>query len=347
MSALFAAIVALVVALLPAPVAPAPVAGHAGPEPGPGWFLATIADEDEMRLVVIEPDGTRHPVLERDNPGWGLADWSPDGTTALLSRQLSDHHRVLLVGITTGAAELLDLPGDVSDAVLAPDGDGLLVVSFGGLLSLLARDGTSTPLDQRVSGPLLIAPDGTTLLTNGARWQQKVMRVLDAATGEVVDQIPVGGHCQPVRWWDAHRALLNCDGSLSLLDPATGTLQVLTHRHNRSIGDFGHLDARRIDSGLYLEISGACGYVFLGQKYPDGRVTKLVVPHTDGNLHLLGGAGRRLVIQHVGGCERDGPRSVMSRFDPVTGEERPIVALRPDRWLGAVLAYGVRALTEY
>lgn len=325
-------VLALLASLLSAPAAP--------PAPGPGWYLTTISSDHGIRLVLLEPDGTRHQVLERDDRRWMLADWSTDGSTALLTRQLYDHWKVLVVDVATGDTRKVVLPDDVMNAVLAPSGDGLLTTTYDLELELYSLDGTRTPL-ATVSGPALASPDGSTLVTNGATWQRRVVRVLDAATGEVVRRVPVDGHCHPVRAWDEERVLMTCNETLALLDPNAGTVTKLTRRNTTRIGDYGHLDARRIDSGLYVEVAGACGYVFLG-RYDHGRLTKVDTGDPNGNTYLLGQAGRRLVIEHVGSCDGEQPRTSITRFDPVTGRERVLLAPPGRRWLGAVLAYGER-----
>lgn len=335
----------------------------AAPQPGAGWYLAVIDHGPRgeygvrarvQRLVLVAPDGARHRVLQRKagrHGGFRLVDWSPDGSMALLVAGAEGHERALRVDVPTGHRTAMRLPADTASVILAPDGSGVLVAAFGDRsgepMSRIAWDGTVTVLEKRMDAAVLPSPDGTALLTNGPGWHAKVMRVLNTSDGSVADRIRVPGHCRPVRWWDDRRALVACDGDLALLDPATGTFRRLTARHNRRIGDFGHLDARRIGSGLYVQVAGACGYEFLGRKHHGGRVTPVRVPGAVGSVLLLGSAGDRLVIEHAASCDGAAPRAEIGRFDPATGVEDVLVRLGRHEAFGRVLAYGERQTLGY
>ncbi|HEU5035632.1 MAG TPA: WD40 repeat domain-containing protein [Nocardioides sp.] len=331
--------------------------------PGQGWYLAVVnhgprgdygIEPKRQRLVLVAPDGDQRTLLARRAGGYRnvrLVDWSPDGDTALLLTGREGDSTAITVDVATGHTTRTSLPRNAASVVLAPDGGGLLVAAFGDSsgepMYRLAWDGTRSRLEARMNAAALPSADGGTLLTNGTGWHQKVVRVLSATDGSVVRRIHVDGHCQPVSWWDDHRALLTCDDDLALLDPATGDLTRLTSRHDRRIGDYGHLDARRIASGLYVEVAGACGYQFLGRKGHDGRVTKVRVPHALGNVLLLGAAADRLVIEHARSCDGSAPRSVIARFDPVSGRERALVRLPRSEDFGSILAYGERQPLGY
>ncbi len=354
-----ARILGILTLLLPLLALPAAAPALTAPAPGAGWYLAVVnhgprgeygIEPTRQRLVLVAPDGDQRTLLAR-RAGFQLVDWSPDGATALLLAGREGHQRTIAVDVSTGRTTSTRMPRDTASVVLAPDGTGLLVAAFGDRsgepMSLVAWDGTRTPLEARVNSAVLPSPDGATLLTNGPRWSARVLRVLSAADGSVVRRIPVDGHCQPVRWWDAERALVTCDGDLALLDPASGDLDRLTRRHDRSIGDLGHLDARRIDSGLYVEVAGPCGYVFLGRRHADGRVTKVEVPGAVGNVLLLGATADRLVIEHAQSCDGGVPRAVIARLDPATGHERVLVRLPGSEDFGRILGYGERQPLGY
>jgi len=347
--------VSLVLLALPSP-APAMQVAAAPAQPGAGWYLAIVdhgprgeygIEPTRQHLVLIAPDGSRRTLLSRRADGARgvqLVDWSPDGATALLLSGREGRQRAIAVDVASGGTTTMRVPRDAASVVLAPDGSGLLVAAFGDRsgepMSLVAWDGTTTDLQTRMNAAVLRSPGGDTLLTNGPSWRSRLMRVLSATDGSVVRRIPVGGHCRPVRWWDARRALVTCDGDLALLSPETGRLVRLTDRHDGRIGDLGHLDARRIDSGLYVQVAGPCGYEFLGRRRHDGGVSALRVPGAVGDVRLLGATAERLVIQHAQSCDGGAPRSVIARFDPVTSRERVLVRLGRSAGFGAILGYG-------
>jgi len=353
----------LVLSLLATPAATASVAPDhritaADDVAGPGSYLAIVdhgargdhgIEPRRQRLALVAPDGTQRTVLERQGTGYRsvrLVDWSPDGSTALLLTGPEDRTRAITVDVATGDTTTTRVPSDAASVLLDPAGAGLLIAAFGDRtgqpLYRLAWDGTRTDLDVRVAGTLLVSPDGTSLLTNGQSWRAKVMRVLSATDGSVVRRIAVDGRCQPVRWWDDHRALLTCGRDLALLDPATRTMRRLTDQHALGIGDLGHLDARRVVSGLYVQVAGGCGDEFIGRRHHDGRVTAVRFPHAIGDVHLLGTAGDRLVVEHAQSCDGAAPRSVIARFAPTTGHERTLVRLPSSEAFGRILAFGER-----
>jgi TolB protein len=345
--------------ILPLLALPAAASATTADGPGDGWYLAVVdhgprgefgVEPKRQRLVLIAPDGAQRTVLTRTG-GFQLVDWSPDGATALLLAGRDGHHRAIAVDVATGDTASTRLPYDTATVALAPDGGGVLTAAFGdGMgepLSHVDWDGTRTRFEPRMNSALLPSPDGTTLLTNGPRWDARVMRVLSAVDGSVVRRVPVPGRCQPVRWWDDERALLTCDEDLALLDPVTGAFERLTRSHDRRIGDLGHLDARLIDSGLYVQVAGPCGYVFLGKHRADGRVTKVEVPRAVGNVNLVGATEDRLVIEHAQGCDGGAPRAVLGQFDPVTGHEQVLVRLPRSEDFGRILAFGERQPLGY
>lgn len=348
-----------------------PPTARAAEPAGPGWYLTQVDHGKRgpygirarsQRLVLVAPDGDRRRILERSvhrSGGFRLLDWSPDGGTALLLAGTEEHQRAIRVDVVTGATHATALPADVSEAVLAPDGTGVVAVGYEkertgrAALFTVDWDGATHPVAPDVSGPVLPSADGTTVVTAGASWRNRVIRVLSATDGTVEQRIATPDRCQPVRWWDADRVLVSCSAShgsptLSLVSTATGTVRALTdRRHGRQEQDLGDLDARRIDSGLYVEVSGPCGYVYLARKHHDGSVTQVDVPHAVGNVLLLDGSGGQLVIEHAVSCDGAQPRSVIARFDPVSGRERVITALPRDEAFGRILRFGDRQPTAY
>lgn len=349
-------------------LSPVTTAVAASPTPGAGWYLATIEhgkpgpygiNATRQRLVLVAPDGHRTRLLDQPARKAGrLVDWSPDGSVALLVSQDEKHPQATRVDVATGATTKLPLPADVADVVLAPDGDGILAVAYQDQhtdrapLSEITWDGTRTTISADVDGPVLPSPDGGTLVTHGAGWHAKVIRVLSAAEGSVLQKVHTPTHCYPVRWWDDERVLADCSAkrgttTLSLIDVHTATVTPLTGRTDPQPEDLGHLDARRIDSGLYVQVAGPCGYVYLGRHHHDGRVTKVRVPGAVGNVLLIDGRGSRLTLEHAISCDGSAPRSALTRFDPETKKERVLVVLPRREAFGAVLPYGERRATGF
>ena len=193
--------------------------------------------------------------------------------------------------------------------------------------------------------------DGRVALVTGPRSRTgTAIRVLDR-DGRVVHRVSTDAHCTPVRWWDTTTVEVQCARrstvTLSLVDLATSRVTKLTRPHGRDSVDLGDLDARRLDSGLYLQASGGCGHLFLARQEADGSVTRVRVPHAVGNVLLVGAEGDDLVIEHAMGCDGTLPRVGLTRFDPVTREEQPITVLPERADFGVVLPYGERRASSY
>jgi TolB protein len=256
----------------------------------------------------------------------------------------------VLVDVPTGTTSGVALGDSVSSVLLDGDGDGgLLAVGYppgsrrGAPLWRIDRDGGRTRLDGRADGPVLPATDGAALLTGSADAEGRTVRLLDR-DGRVQRRVDTSAHCTPVRWWDSSSALVQCwrhrGPTLSLVDVATGEVTALTRPHGKDSVDLGDLDARRVESGLYLQASGPCGYVFLARQRADGTVKEVRVPHSEGNVLLVDDDGEDLVIQHAVSCDGSAPRSALGRFDPVTREEQPLALLGKHEAFGRVLPYG-------
>jgi TolB protein len=333
------------------------------PTPADGWYLASVdhgprgdhgIEPTRQRLELVSPAGERTRVWgKRLGPhqrgAFQLVDWSADGRTALvvvdggLARQ-----RAVRVDVSTGATTRIALDDSVSSVLLDGDG-GLLAVGYppgghrGAPLWRVGADGERTRLAGRVDGPVLPSADGAVLVTGTAGSSGRAVRVLDR-DGRVQRRVETPAHCTPVRWWDASSALVQCwrhrGPTLSLVDVATGEVTALTRPHGKDSIDLGDLDARRTESGLYLQASGPCGYVFLARQRRHGAVEQVRVPHSVGNVLLVDSDGEDLVIQHAISCDGAAPRSALGRFDPVTREEQVLAALGGHEAFGRVLPFG-------
>ena len=358
---------------LATPVAPAAEASTASavPTPGAGWFLTVVEhgprnaygelEARRQRLELVSPAGERTGIYSRDLGPHGkgafiLTDWSADGRTALLVANpgLRSQH-ALVVDVGTRIVRNVALGEKVASAKLGGDGS-LLLTGYGtgdepgAPLWRLPRDGQRTRLPARVDGPVLPSPDDLLLVTGTASPKGHALRVL-GRNGELQKRIGTDHHCTPVRWWDTSVVEVQCARrstlTLSLVDLGTGAVTELTRPQGRGSVDLGDLDAREISSGLYLQASGPCGYLFLGKRQDDGTVTKVRVPHAVGNVLLVGAQDDRLVIEHAASCDGAAPRAVLASFDPATHEELPIVTLGEHAGFGRVLPYGERPASSY
>ncbi|MBA2956194.1 hypothetical protein GON03_17785 [Nocardioides sp. MAH-18] len=362
MKTLLAALVVLATLTTPVPATSAPTRAT----PGDGWYLTAIEQgkptregirAKRLRLELVAPDGARTEALDVRQRGYRLADWSPDGATALL---MSDYPKpvAIRVDVATGETTRLLLPARVYSAVLAPDGSGVLGMTYEqertGRSPVLrvAWDGSAAVVDDDVDASFLPTPDGTGLLTHGARWNQRVLRVLSSADGSVTARIPTPRPCLPVRWWDDHRAVVSCVGArgattLGLVDVDASTYRPLTRRVHPQQMDLGHLDARQVGGRLYVQVAGPCGYTYLGRQHADGRITWVRVPHAVGNVLMVDARDDRLILQHAISCDGAAPRSALTSFDPATRKERRLVVLPRDEAFAAVLPYSERRPTGY
>jgi hypothetical protein len=331
---------------------------------GEGWYLALVNRGERKRagikvhrqeLQLIGPRGRRTTVLSEpasSRTAARLADWTPDGRTALLITQGMRRSVATRVDVATGATQTLPLPADVAEAGLAPDGDSLLTVGYEkrgkAPLAELGWDGATTPVSPDVDGPLLTSPDGDSVVTHGRAFGARRLRVLSLADGSVEESVPTTRPCSPVRWWDRHTVLATCyqhsGSTLSLVDLESSQVTPLTERVDPQPEDLGHLTARRLGRQVFVQVAGPCGYVYVGRRHPDGRITKLPLRHAIGNVLLVDTHGSQVTLQHAVSCDGAAPRSALTRYDPSTGRERTLVALSRRAAFDTVLPYGeVRA----
>ena len=127
---------------------------------------------------------------------------------------------------------------------------------------------------------------------------------------------------------------------LFLVPTDGGAASRLSLPHGKTSRDLGDLDARKIDSGLYLQAAGPCGVYFIAKQAADGTASPVSVPHAVGNVWLVGGSGSDLVLQTSMTCDGDASRSALLRFDPTTRVERVMALLPVDEAYDEITAYG-------
>jgi hypothetical protein len=298
-----------------------------------------------QRLVLVSPTGEQQTVYTRrvrHHLTFLLADWSVDGSTALLLVPDEAGADLVKVDVATGATQVLDVPL-LNSAILDPTGAGVLATVSKGerssklVLEAISWSGTVTRLRKSVSGQLVAGPGGTVLTADGKDGKQQLL--LSTTTGAVVNQFHGKGYCSPVRWWDSTRLLEACGNSfdLFLVDPTSGAKSRLTKGHGR--GDYGHLDARYLGSQLYVQVAGACGYTYVA-KVTHGTTRPVKVPGAVGNVIMVDAVGDRLVLEHAASCDGDRPRSVLATYDPASRSETPLVRLRKHEAFGGVRVLG-------
>jgi hypothetical protein len=181
------------------------------PRVGDGWYL-TLVDHGDPRstglrvhrqvLELVAPSGRRTPVLSRQvtpSTAARLADWSADGSTALLLTQGARRSTATRVDVATGETRSLRLPASVAEVGLARDGDALLTVGYQkhgrAALARTGWDGASSPVNPDVDGPLLVSRDGSTLVTHGRGPSDHELRVISLADGSVRDVVRTERAC--------------------------------------------------------------------------------------------------------------------------------------------------------
>ncbi|HEX5090014.1 MAG TPA: hypothetical protein VFV89_19555 [Nocardioides sp.] len=344
----------------------APLAGAASaPSPGqrwalraaavaPGSYLTTVergpgTSDGGIRarrewLVLVGPTGDTRTVyvrkVTRKAGYFQLADWSADGSTALLLVDGPHGSRPVVVDVAAGTATTLHVER-LSSAVLDPSGTGILAAVWKGnhsnkqVLERIAWTGAVTVLMESTNGNIAPAPNGTVLTQDADR--PHVQLLLSISTGAVVHEFRHRGYCTPVRWWDATRLLEMCGRNLFLVDPTTGRFDQLTSGHGR--GDYGHLDARYVGSRLYVQVAGACGYTYVAKVTRKGT-KHLKVPGAVGNVLMVNAVGNDLILEHAASCDGARPRSMLTRFDPVTHDETPMLVLEKREAFGRIMLLG-------
>jgi hypothetical protein len=353
-----ATIAGAVVVTVPSTAAAAPSTGHETTTRvaaiTPGSYLTTVVrgpgtrdggvSARSERLLLVGPTGDSRTVYQRKVTrragSFVLADWSADGRTALLLVGGMDGSQAIVVDVATGAAQELDVDR-LSSAVLDPSGAGVIAAVWKGrrsntqVLERISWTGAVAVLMERTNGSITPARDGTVLTQSVDR--PHVQLLVSTTTGAVVSEFRHRGYCAPVRWWDATRLLETCGRNLYLVDPATGRADRLTSGHGR--GDYGHLDARVVGSKVYVQVAGACGYTYVAKITKKGS-KHVRVPGAVGNVVMVNAVGDDLILEHAASCDGSRPRSMLSRFDPVSHEETPLVTLRKHEAFGRIMLLG-------
>jgi hypothetical protein len=327
---------------------------------GVGWVLAQYtsapagpgARSGPEALYLISPGGTRYELASwpNDRTAPVLAAWSPDGKRALFE-VVSDQGeveqgRAEQLTLATGQLSTFVLQGAAATPIGYTTPDGLNIVAYrplatggNGLARYTLSGRLASPLGYSANGEVLYAPAGTEFVTGASDGLKLVSN-----SGKLLRPLPIPGTaanlCNVVRWWDSGTVLASCS------PPDSGTSQVwlvplsgrpptaLTPLRNPKTGDNGDFDAWSLPSGLYLQSAGACGVLQIFKQAPNGSITLVTVPHTEGDNHVKTALGSRLLIEAPTSCE--GSISLLW-FDPGTRAEQWLVRT-PATVAGVVVA---------
>lgn len=316
------------------PMLPAGQVGAASKVPwklvGPGWDLVQYTTGNyttpkAVTLYMVDPAGGKYRMYQSNasKTTWQLVDWSGDKARALLAQPGTRDLRQLV--LATGHLTSFRLPS-ASDVVLGytrPDGTSILVQTSNGI----ARYSLTGVLQKRlVTGKqyksALASANGTFEVVNGPRIvvvsnAGGIIRRLAAVPGTSA----AAGGCTPLRWWNSTTVLASCMTSASAagplwLVPASGAAaKALTPARTGQGPDYGDLDAWQLPSGLYLQATGACSYMFIGKQAASGTVTAVSVPGSTGSNVVVAASGRTMLVQEINSCN---PGSSLVWFNPAT-----------------------------
>jgi hypothetical protein len=324
----------------PAPTVQTPRASVPWGHVGAGWVLTqfTSAAPESGKsgpetLYLVSPSGTRYQLATwpDDRTAPQLIAWSPDGQRALF-QVFSGKGGAEVLTLATGKVSTFVLQGIANPiGFTAPRGLNILAGQPSGNGISLARYSLSGRLLQRLGfsadGQVLYAPSGAEFATGTSNGLKLV-----ANNGTFIRNLPVRGtssnSCNPVRWWNGGTILASCippgSGSPQLwLVPVSGArAAALTPPRKVSSGDLGDLDAWSLPGGLYLQSAGPCAVLQIFKQARNGSITRVTVPHTNGDNHVLTAVGSRLLIQAPTGCT--GSVSLLW-FNPATRAEQWLI----------------------
>jgi TolB protein len=331
---------------------------------GPGWMLAMWTPVTPHRpgnqpppgdptpetatdvLFLVSPAGDRYSITEfpAADGTRNLADWSGDGSHALLTPEYGTKGDSISVDLHTGARTTV--PRDGTLKYTRPDGKALLVsTGYNG-----NKPGTLTRIDMagneefvyptkdlggagQFGGGYVESPDGTQLVLATANLGNNIVARTDNSLvvmgndGSIVRTLPVPmpkATCSPVKWWAAGVILTNCDlekGAGEQLwevpldgDKSTALTAVNTHDNAPGFdGNYGNSNAFQLAGSTFLPTAGACGSTFVSRLTPDGHTERLKIPGVSDSAGLVGASGDKLTVVGQVGC--GGGKSLVA-YDP-------------------------------
>ena len=264
-----------------------------------------------------------------------LVAWSGDGHHALFNT--FGQGIAIEMDLTTGLSHQISVPNLFTIGFTSPTGANLVAVQ-----DMVTADGTWTGqrlvrLDRngklqvqlaevnRASLRWLYSADGATVYLNGPGGLSVVSNrggtTRNLATFEAPD-----ADCGPVAWWDQRTILATCLGSggdrLWLVSATGGAAKPLTPAPGKDPVGAGYDNAVRVGGAVFAEHLEGCGVVTVHRLAPSGVGTRIVIPQSLSNDHLIAAVGSKIAIASSTEC---GAPSWFGFYDPATNTTQKIV----------------------
>ncbi|HEY3923989.1 MAG TPA: hypothetical protein VGL75_05445 [Acidothermaceae bacterium] len=190
----------------------------------------------------------------------------------------------------------------------------------------------------------LYAADGSTVYLDGPGG----LRVVSNAGGPMralATFQPSDTDCSPVRWWDQHTILADCNNDsgsrLWLVQAAAGTATALTAVPGANSPDnpvgLGYNNAVQVGGSVFAQHLEGCGVVTIHRLAPSGVGTRIKIPQSLSNDRLIGTVGAKLAVESTAEC---GSPSWFGFYDPATNNLQKIIPDGPgDLGAGSALAF--------
>jgi len=324
---------------------------------GPGWMLALWSsvtptmpgvelppgaptyETAGTTLYLVNPAGGRYPITTFGAPsGFGrptLADWSGDGSHALLSmrgRTGTDPDTAVSVDLHTGKQTTFPVINGRVAGYANPEADSVLLGDSGSAdwpawierVDLAGNQQLTYPVGKDYEGGFLPTADGAQLILGTSTG----LALMDS-DGTADKSLPVPGkltHCSPVSLWPDSVVLARCaperfSTTTQLwqvpLDGGTPTALTAVNTGQAEdpgfAGDYGDVAAWKLPSGTFVQTLGACGTIHLARLTPDGHTTRVDVPGVSESVQVAGATGDKLVLLAQLGC---GGTDSLLTYDP-------------------------------
>jgi len=261
--------------------------------------------------------------------------WSGDGHRALFDT--FGNGIAIEMDLTTGASHQIGVPNLSTIGFTTPTGANLVAVQ-----AIVTADGTQTGqqlvrLDRtgkpqvqlaevtRASLRWLYSADGASVYLNGPGGLRVVSNsggtIRDLATFETPDT-----DCGPVAWWDQHTILATClengGDRLWLVQAASGSAKPLTGAPGNGPVGAGYDNALQVGATVFAEHLEGCGVVSVHRLAPSGVGTRIAIPGSLSNDHLIGAVGGKIAIASSTEC---GAPSWFGFYDPASNTTQKIV----------------------